>query len=139
MNAVNNIQIIPLQSPSIELSVLEVSKILLREIKRIFIVNPEIHANRGKHAHKTLTQLLICVNGVCEVICDDGKEKKIFRLSQINQALLIPPGIWAEQIYHKKDTTLLVACDAEYDEADYIRDYDEFLKFRSMIQEEEAG
>lgn len=47
----------------------------------------------------------------------------------MNQALLTPPGIWAEQTYLEKDTTLMVACDALYDEADYIRDYEEFLKY----------
>lgn len=100
-------------------------------VKRFFIVKGQKDIKRGHHAHRQLTQYLICVHGVCEVACDDGESKKIFHLSRVNQALLIPPGIWAEQIYHEKDTVLLVACDAEYDESDYIRDYDEFLQYRS--------
>lgn len=134
MGNTNDIQIISLRSPVMELSVIEMNKIPLRRLERIFIVKPTINLKRGKHAHKTLTQLLICVNGSCEVMCDDGKERKIFNLTQTNQALLIPPGIWAEQTYHEKNTILLVACDAAYDETDYIRDYDAFLKFRLEIK-----
>src|SRR3990167_1717307 len=101
-------------------------------IQRFFIVKSKKNTKRGHHAHRQLTQYLICVHGLCDVICDDGKIRRTFHLTHTNQALLIPPGIWAEQIYHKKDTTLLVACDAEYDEADYFRVFDEFLIFRKM-------
>ena len=50
----------------------------------------------------------------------------------MSRALLVPPGIWAEQVYEGDDTVLMVLCDLPYDEADYIRDYTEFLAFRGM-------
>lgn len=103
-------------------------------IARFFIVKSKNKEQRGYHAHRQQSQYLICTHGVCEVICDDGKSKKSFLLDSPSKGLLVPPGIWGEQNYLENDTTLLVACDAEFDEADYIRDYDAFLTFRSEIQ-----
>lgn len=100
-------------------------------IKRFFIIKAQSNEKRGHHAHKQLSQYLLCVHGACEVICDDGKNKKTFLLDSPEKALLIPPGIWAEQTYLRKDTTLIVACDAAYDESDYLRDYELFLQYRA--------
>ncbi len=102
------------------------------DVKRIFVIKGNKNEIRGRHAHRQITQYLVCVHGVCDVLCDDGVDKKLFQLNSMNQALLLPPGIWAEQTYLEKDTTLMVACDALYDEADYLRDYDAFLKFRNQ-------
>ena len=99
-------------------------------VNRFFIVKSDANTKRGEHAHKNLTQLLICMHGTCDVICNDGENKENVLLDSPSRGLLIPPGIWAEQIYLEDHTTLLVACDAAYDETDYIRDYNEFLKFR---------
>lgn len=100
------------------------------EISRIFVVSGSLGVTRGKHAHKRLTQVLVCVNGACVIVCDDGDEKKEFILDDIGQVLTIPPGIWAEQIYSKEKTVLIVLCDFPYDEDDYIRNYEEFIAFR---------
>lgn len=129
MHTIQDIQWIILQSPSPGLSVLE-KNTALHELKRIFIVTAGENTLRGKHAHKSLTQLLLCVHGVCEVNCDDGKNKKKFLLNSPIKGLLIPPGIWAEQLYCEQETTLLVVCDDVYDESDYIRSYERFLKYR---------
>lgn len=99
-------------------------------VQRFFIITAKKNEQRGQHAHRQLTQYLICLHGSCEVTCDDGKEKKTFLLDRASQGLYIPPGIWAEQWYHQENTILLVACDALYDEKDYIREYDLFLKYR---------
>ncbi|EKD92423.1 MAG: hypothetical protein ACD_29C00017G0002 [uncultured bacterium] len=99
-------------------------------VKRIFIIKSKKNTKRGHHAHKKLSQYLICVHGICDVLCDDGKNRKNFLLDHPAKALLIPPVIWSEQNYLATDTTLLVACDDTYDESDYIRDYDQFIKYR---------
>ena len=129
---VEDVKLIALPVRNQALTVMESSNLPL-DVKRIFVVKGNEKEIRGHHAHRQVTQYLVCVHGACEVICDDGSQKKSFQLNVPNQALLIPPGIWAEQTYLEKDTTLMVACDALYDEADYIRDYDVFLDFQRNI------
>ena len=82
---------------------------------------------RGAHAHKTLSQFLICINGSVNVVLDNGIQRENVIISNAKKGLLIPPMIWAEQIYAGPDTVLVVLCDAEYDENDYISEYQEFI------------
>jgi dTDP-4-dehydrorhamnose 3,5-epimerase-like enzyme len=102
------------------------------DFQRIFIVKGHANSLRGKHAHINLTQILVCVQGGCRVICDDGAERREFVLDQANRALVVPNGIWAEQLYVEEGTVLVVLCDLPYDESDYIRDYDAYLAFRKQ-------
>ena len=99
-------------------------------IKRVFVVSGSPGVTRGKHAHKQLTQILVCVHGSCKVLCDDGSSTKEFILDGIDQLLIIPPGIWAEQTYSTQNTVLMVLCDLPFDEGDYIRDREEFIAYR---------
>jgi dTDP-4-dehydrorhamnose 3,5-epimerase-like enzyme len=101
-------------------------------IARIFNVRADKGCTRGRHAHRECTQLLICTNGTVKVTCDDGKQTSTYILDEANHGLLIEPGIWAEQKYVKKNTVLTVLCDLEYDENDYIRDYEVFLKYKGV-------
>ena len=105
----------------------------LIDIERIFYVYkvPENEV-RGKHAHKETSQVLICLKGKCEVLCDDGKEKRTFILEDPSKALYMPKGIWGQQTYVVEDTLLMVLCDSRYDYSDYIFDYDKFLNFREL-------
>ena len=98
------------------------------EIKRFFAIT-EVGRNqvRGAHAHKTLSQFLICMSGSVKVALDNGVRTKKVVLSDAKKGLLIPPMVWADQIYSGSNTVLVVLCDAEYDENDYIRNYQEFL------------
>ena len=98
-------------------------------IKRIFNVRSEINSIRGKHAHRLCSQLLICSNGSIEVFCDDSVDQKVFLLDQPNLGLLVPPGIWAEQKYIQKNSSMTVICDRLYEPEDYISDYDNFKEF----------
>lgn len=104
----------------------------LTSISRVFIVKSKEATKRGNHAHKECTQLLVAINGKCKVICDDGKDRKEFILEDPSKGLLIPPTIWAEQVY-EKDSILMVLADQLYDETDYIRDYKDFLSFRGIV------
>jgi len=99
-------------------------------ISRVFVVSGNSGVTRGKHAHKQLTQTMVCVHGACVVECDDGDERKEFVLDGADKVLTVPPGIWAEQMYSGEGTVLMVLCDLPYDESDYIRDYEEFIAFR---------
>ena len=117
------------------LMVLEGANTLPLDVKRIFIIKGDTDAIRGHHAHRTLTQYFTCVHGECIVTCDDGQQKKEFTLRALGYSLLIPPGIWTKQLYRGNDTVLMVACDAPYDESDYIRDYQDFIYYRSESKE----
>lgn len=100
-------------------------------IKRVFTVTAKKTLARGFHAHKECTQLLVALNGVCEVTCDDGYDRVSFRLDSSEKGLLIPPSIWAEQSY-TPGTVLMVLTNMPYDESDYIRNYEEFLTLKGV-------
>lgn len=84
---------------------------------------------RGLHGHKALRQLCIAVAGSCRMVLDDGWRKEEVWLNRPDQGLLIGPGTWREMHDFSADCVLMVLADAPYDEADYLRDYDQFLAF----------
>lgn len=100
-------------------------------ISRVFTVRAPIGSIRGQHAHKQCQQMLVCTNGSVTVDCDDSESHRSFILNKSNSALIIPPGIWATQKYNKQNSILTVLCDRKYEEEDYIREYSEFLKFKT--------
>lgn len=83
---------------------------------------------RGLHAHKALEQLLICVYGAIEIMCDDGEKKEYTVLDDPAKGLYVGKGIWRTMKWLKDDSVLLVLACEYYDESDYIRDYDEFIR-----------
>lgn len=99
-------------------------------IERMFALAASAGAKRGHHAHRRCSQVMICINGVVEVTCDDGAEKKAFALERRNQALLVPPGLWNTVEFRQDHSVLVVLCDRVYEAEDYIRDYAEFLSVR---------
>lgn len=93
---------------------------------------------RGEHAHRTLHQFLVCVQGGVSVVVDDGRLRQEIRLSRPTLGLHIAPMVWAVQYRYSEDAVLLVFASAKYDANDYIRDYAEFLKTISRKSEEEG-
>lgn len=85
--------------------------------------------SRGAHAHRECHQFLIAASGSFEVSLDDGKFKRQVFLNRPDFGLHIPPGIWASELNFSSGAICLVLASTKFDEADYIRDYDEFLKF----------
>jgi dTDP-4-dehydrorhamnose 3,5-epimerase-like enzyme len=116
-----------------ELTVIEGLKEVPYEIRRVFFVRANVGAIRGMHAHRECSQFLICLMGQIKVVCDDGLVKRDFELNNLSSGLMIPPGIWATQIYSSTNSVLAVLCDKTYDPNDYIREYDEFLSYRSKL------
>ena len=86
--------------------------------------------SRGGHAHKVLRQLLVAASGSFAVVLDDGKEKRRVVLNRPYQGLYIVPGIWRELEDFSSGSVCLVLASERYEEDDYIRQYDEFLKYR---------
>lgn len=100
------------------------------KIKRVYyIYDTKEGVRRGFHAHKSLEQILICVKGNCKILLDDGKVKETVLLDKPNEGLYISNNIWREMFDFSPDAVLLVLASELYDENDYIRDYDKFLKF----------
>ena len=94
-----------------------------------FMYNTQPGVSRGFHAHRTLRQVLICVRGSCRILLDDGREKETVILDRPNKGLYINPGIWRVMSDFSGDAVLMVLADQLYDESDYIRNYDDFLKY----------
>ena len=87
---------------------------------------------RGAHAHKECHQFLIAASGSFEVALDDGKNKRTVMLNRPYFGLHIPPGMWAAEQGFSSGSICLVLTSHKYDEADYIRDYGEYLKYKQL-------
>lgn len=107
----------------------EVDKHLPFAPKRFFVIYdvPSTRV-RGEHAHRKLHQFLVCVRGSCSVLVDDGHQREEVVLDRATLGLHIPPMVWAVQYKYSKDALLVVLASDVYDEADYIRDYDDFVR-----------
>ena len=84
---------------------------------------------RGGHTHHETNQILFCLQGSCSVDLDNGSEKTSVALSAANEGVLLLPYVWHVMHSFSDDAILLVIADTEYDEKDYIRSYDDFMKF----------
>jgi len=98
------------------------------EIKRVYYIFGTLpDVSRGFHAHKQLRQLAVCVAGKCRMLMDNGISKEEVWLDSPTKGVLINNLIWREMHDFSEDCVLVVFASQEYDEADYIRDYDEFV------------
>lgn len=108
---------------------LEANKNIPFEVKRvyyIFATKPGVA--RGFHAHKALKQVAVCVSGKCRMLLDSGNEKTEIWLDSPTKGVLIEGMVWREMHDFSEDCVMLVLASEHYDEADYIRDYDDFIK-----------
>jgi len=100
------------------------------DVKRVYYIFDTTPGTvRGKHAHKALRQVLICLSGACTIECEmpDGVRNE-YRLDWPDKGLLIEGLVWREMKDFSKDAVLLVLASEHYDETDYIREYDAFRK-----------
>lgn len=103
------------------------------EVNRVFyLYDIPGGESRGAHAHRECHQFLIAVSGSFEVLLDDGKTKRQIQLNRPDIGLHIPPGIWASEINFSSGSICLVLASHIYNERDYIRDYEEFKKFKEL-------
>lgn len=114
------------------LSVIENGIDIPFDIKRIYYLYMVPEVARGAHAHKALQQLLIATSGSVEVIMDDGNEKKSFMLDRPWKGLLIPAGLWRDLENFSGGSVLMCLASEKYDENDYIRNYEDFLKYKGL-------
>jgi hypothetical protein len=99
------------------------------EIKRVYyLYDVPGGAERGGHAHKALSQLIISMSGSFDVVLNDGREKKSFHLARSYYGLYVCPMIWRELTNFSSGSVCMVLASNLYDENDYYRKYEEFLK-----------
>ena len=108
----------------------EINKHLPFQPARYFLVYdvPNFQV-RGEHAHKKLNEFLICIRGTCSVALDDGQNRCEIQLNNPLIGLYVPPLTWRVHYKYSSDAILMVLASHIYDAEDYIRDYDEFVKF----------
>ena len=101
--------------------------------RRFFVISdvPD-EGIRGEHAHRALDQLLVCLAGSVVAEVNDGATQRSILLDVPHVGLHIPPMVWGVQHHYTRDAVLMVLASAEYDPADYVRDFSEFKSLRSL-------
>lgn len=101
------------------------------DVKRVYYTyDIPSGAVRGGHAHRKLQQYLVAAGGSFDVLLDDGNTRKLAHLDRPDYALHIVPGIWRELLNFSSCAVCLVLASEKYDEADYIRHYDDFIAYK---------
>ena len=114
------------------LTVVENGKTLPFDVKRVYyLYDVPGGESRGSHAHRNLEQLMIAVSGSFTVTLNDGKCKRSFTLNRPYQGLYIKPGLWRDLDDFSSGSVCMVLASEVYQAEDYIRDYDEYIKFRN--------
>ena len=103
------------------------------EISRVYyLYDVPGGAERGGHAHKALSQLIIAMSGSFDVVMDDGEKKKRVHLNRSYQGLFVCPMIWRELDNFSSGSVCMVLASNLYDESDYYRDHGEYLVARGL-------
>ena len=114
------------------LTVVENGQTLPFDVKRVYyLYDVPGGENRGAHAHKELSQLIIAASGSFTVTLDDGRCKRSFFLNRPYQGLYVKPGMWRDLEDFSSGAVCMVLASDVYLKEDYIRDYQEFLEFRN--------
>jgi dTDP-4-dehydrorhamnose 3,5-epimerase-like enzyme len=132
MSLIVTISFPPLGDDRGSLVALEAHKTIPFDIKRIYyIFGTQSGMSRGFHAHRALQQVAVCVTGKCRILLDDGHQREEVWLDSPTKGLLIGDLVWREMHDFSPDCVLLVLASEFYNEADYIRTYDEFKRIVS--------
>lgn len=114
------------------ISVVENEKTVPFDVKRVYYLYDVPGGEfRAGHAHKELQQLIIAASGSFDITLNDGELKRTFTLNRPYQGLLVVPGIWREIDNFSSGSVCLVLASTCYNEADYIRDYQEFKEYKN--------
>ena len=112
-----------------QLIAIEEGKDLPFDVKRVYYIYDTLPGvRRGFHAHRCLEQILICVSGSCKIHLDNGFDTAEVLLDKPSEGLYIANDMWREMYDFSPDAVLLVLASEYYDEADYIRNYEDFIK-----------
>lgn len=102
------------------------------DIRRVYyLYDVPAGAERGGHSHRCLQEFLVAASGSFDVILDNGTERHTVRLDRPGKGLLIVPGIWREIVNFSGGAICMVLASDKYDEADYVREYQEFITLKN--------
>lgn len=119
-----------------QLVAIETMKDIPFEVKRVYYIYDTLPGvRRGFHAHLELEQILLCVHGSCKIHLDNGFDTAEVLLDKPNEGLYISNDMWREMYDFSDGAVLLVLASRHYDESDYIRNYEEFIKLVKQKQE----
>ena len=135
MSLIKTINFKPLGDERGSLVALEGNKSVPFDIKRVYyIFGTKEGVSRGFHAHRNLKQVAVCVTGSCRFVLDNGKQREEVVLDKSTIGLLINDLTWREMYDFSPDCVLMVLASEYYDELDYIRDYDKFIRTINVKQ-----
>jgi hypothetical protein len=127
-----------IQLPKIEddrgnLSFLENSNQIPFEIKRTYwIYDVPGGCERGGHAFKQQNEFIVALSGSFDVVINDGKQEQVFSLNRSYYGLYLPSGLWRQMRNFSTNSLGLVVSSTVYDSDDYIRDFNEFVKYKNQ-------
>ncbi len=114
------------------LSVIEELKEIPFKIERTYwIYDVQGGEHRGGHAYKKNQEFIVAMSGSFDVVLDDGKEKQTFHLNRSYYGLYVPKGLWREMDNFSTNSLALVLSSTKYDVNDYIRNYEEFRRYKN--------
>ena len=126
---VREIDMPQLRDPRGDLTVIEGGIHIPFEIRRVYyIYNVPVNAERGGHAHKELEQVIFALSGSFRIKIDDGRQKSEHWLRDPRKGLHISRLVWREIDSFSQGAVCMVIASQRYDESDYYRSYDDFLK-----------
>lgn len=129
MSLIEWVEFPPLGDERGSLVALEGQKTVPFSIRRVYYMfDTKADVSRGFHAHRHLLQVAVCVTGSCRMVLDDGRSREEAVLDSPIRGLFIRNMIWREMYDFTPDCVLLVLASEHYDEADYLRSYDQFLE-----------
>jgi hypothetical protein len=103
------------------------------EIRRVYwLYDVPGGESRAGHAHRALEQVLIAVSGSFDVSVSDGVTREVFSLNRSYVGLYIPPFTWREITNFSSGAVCLALASLPFDEADYYREYEEFVRSRGI-------
>lgn len=122
------IELPKISDPRGNLSFIEGGQHVPFDIKRVYyLYDVPGGSDRGSHAHKNLHQFIVAMSGSFDVVLDDGRERKRFHLNRSYYGLYVCPMMWRELDNFSSGAVCMVLASAHFSEADYIRDYSQFL------------
>ncbi len=118
-----------IEDPRGNLSVIQGNTIPFKINRVYFLYDVPSGAERGGHAHKNQQEFIIAVSGSFEVVLNNGIAEKIYHLFKPNEGLYVPVNTWRELRNFSSGSVCLVVSSDEFDESDYIRDFNDFINY----------
>lgn len=141
MNLQNKVRIIEFPKicdPRGNLSFVEGGRHVPFPIRRVFFIyDVPGGETRGGHAHRTCQEVVTAVSGSFDLIITDGREQVLVHMNRANMGVFVPAGAWITMPNFTTGTVLMCIASEEYEEEDYIRDYDEYLRYVQALPEGE--